>query len=106
VAVVDLGLPHLSGMQLIQHWRAAGRRFPILILTARGRWQTRWPVWKRRGRLPGQALRAGGVTGPLARSAQARRRLGPLGPPLRAGEAGLSAQRVTVNGKRRGINLL
>jgi len=39
VAVVDLGLPHLSGMQLIQHWRAAGRRFPILILTARGRWQ-------------------------------------------------------------------
>ena len=39
VAVVDLGLPHLSGMQVIQHWRAAGRRFPILILTARGRWQ-------------------------------------------------------------------
>ncbi len=39
VAVVDLGLPQLSGMQVIQHWRAAGRRFPILILTARGRWQ-------------------------------------------------------------------
>lgn len=39
VAVVDLGLPRLSGMAVIQHWRAAGRRFPILILTARGRWQ-------------------------------------------------------------------
>jgi len=39
VAVVDLGLPQLSGMQVIQHWRTAGRQFPILILTARGRWQ-------------------------------------------------------------------
>lgn len=39
VAVVDLGLPRLSGMQVIEQWRAAGRRFPILILTARGRWQ-------------------------------------------------------------------
>jgi len=39
VAVVDLGLPRLSGLAVIEHWRAAGRRFPILILTARGRWQ-------------------------------------------------------------------
>lgn len=38
-AVVDLGLPDLSGMDVIRRWRAAGRRFPILILTARGRWQ-------------------------------------------------------------------
>ena len=38
-AVVDLGLPDLSGIEVIGRWRAAGRRFPILILTARGRWQ-------------------------------------------------------------------
>ena len=38
-AVVDLGLPDLSGIEVIRRWRAAGRRFPILILTARGRWQ-------------------------------------------------------------------
>ena len=38
-AVVDLGLPDLSGIEVINRWRAAGRRFPILILTARGRWQ-------------------------------------------------------------------
>ena len=38
-AVVDLGLPDLSGIEVISRWRAAGRRFPILILTARGRWQ-------------------------------------------------------------------
>lgn len=38
-AVVDLGLPDLPGIDIIRSWRAAGRRFPILILTARGRWQ-------------------------------------------------------------------
>ena len=38
-AVVDLGLPDLSGIEVIGRWRAEGRRFPILILTARGRWQ-------------------------------------------------------------------
>ena len=39
VAVVDLGLPRLSGIDVIRRWRTEGRRFPILILTARGRWQ-------------------------------------------------------------------
>jgi len=39
VAVVDLGLPGLPGMDLIRRLREQGRRFPILILTARGRWQ-------------------------------------------------------------------
>ena len=38
-AVVDLGLPDLSGIEVIRRWRAGGRRFPVLILTARGRWQ-------------------------------------------------------------------
>ena len=38
-AVVDLGLPGMSGIEVIQRWRQAERRFPILILTARGRWQ-------------------------------------------------------------------
>lgn len=39
VAIVDLGLPALSGIEVIRRWRQAGRTFPILILTARGRWQ-------------------------------------------------------------------
>ena len=38
-AVVDLGLPGLSGIDMIRRWRDAGRRFPVLILTARGKWQ-------------------------------------------------------------------
>ncbi|MCC6207634.1 MAG: response regulator transcription factor [Gammaproteobacteria bacterium] len=39
VAVIDIGLPKLSGIELIRHLRAEQRRFPVLILTARGRWQ-------------------------------------------------------------------
>lgn len=39
VAVIDLGLPGKTGMEIIREARAAGRSFPILILTARTRWQ-------------------------------------------------------------------
>ncbi len=39
VAVVDLGLPKLPGIEVIRQLRARGRTFPIIILTARGRWQ-------------------------------------------------------------------
>lgn len=39
LAVVDLGLPGISGIEVIRQWRTAGREFPVLILTARGRWQ-------------------------------------------------------------------
>ena len=39
LAIVDLGLPKVSGMELIQKLRAEGKSYPILILTARDRWQ-------------------------------------------------------------------
>lgn len=38
-AIIDLGLPLLSGMELIQALRAKQRRYPIIVLTARGHWQ-------------------------------------------------------------------
>lgn len=38
-AIVDLGLPEIDGISLIQQVRAADKSFPILILTARGDWQ-------------------------------------------------------------------
>ncbi|MBM3393992.1 MAG: response regulator transcription factor [Betaproteobacteria bacterium] len=38
-AIVDLGLPGLSGLEIIRRLRAKGNRVPILVLTARGRWQ-------------------------------------------------------------------
>ena len=39
IAVIDLGLPKLSGIELIRQLRAEAFSFPILILTARGNWQ-------------------------------------------------------------------
>ncbi|MCX4191164.1 response regulator transcription factor [Methylophaga sp. OBS1] len=39
VAIIDLGLPKLSGIEVIQQLRQQGLDYPILILTARGRWQ-------------------------------------------------------------------
>ena len=39
LAIVDLGLPQLSGIEVIQQWRESDKTFPILILTARGKWQ-------------------------------------------------------------------
>lgn len=38
-AIVDLGLPRLSGIEIIKQLRLLGKHLPILILTARGRWQ-------------------------------------------------------------------
>jgi two-component system response regulator PhoP len=39
LAVIDLGLPGMGGLDLIRQLRTQGRTFPILILTARGNWQ-------------------------------------------------------------------
>ncbi|MGB5765310.1 MAG: response regulator transcription factor [Arenicellales bacterium] len=48
-AVIDLGLPKLSGIEVIKQLRANGYELPILILTARSRWQEK-----------GEGLEAGG----------------------------------------------
>jgi two-component system, OmpR family, response regulator PhoP len=39
VAIIDLGLPKLPGLEVIRRLRAQNRTFPILVLTARDRWQ-------------------------------------------------------------------
>jgi two-component system, OmpR family, response regulator PhoP len=39
LAIIDIGLPLLDGIQLIKKARAAGKLYPVLILTARGNWQ-------------------------------------------------------------------
>ena len=36
--VLDLGLPILDGVSVLEKWRRAGRKMPVLILTARDRW--------------------------------------------------------------------
>lgn len=39
LAIVDLGLPGISGIELIRQWRGQQALFPILILTARSDWR-------------------------------------------------------------------
>ena len=39
LAIVDLGLPKLNGLTIVQRLRAAGSTMPLLILTARSSWQ-------------------------------------------------------------------
>jgi len=36
--VLDLGLPAIDGLTLLQRWRAGGMTAPVLVLTARGSW--------------------------------------------------------------------
>ena len=41
MAVIDLGLPKIDGIELIKRLRTDGCKFPILILTARGGWKSK-----------------------------------------------------------------
>jgi len=36
--ILDLGLPLVDGVSVLQKWRSAGKDFPVLILTARDQW--------------------------------------------------------------------
>lgn len=36
--VLDLGLPGMDGVRVLEQWREAGKTMPVLILTARDRW--------------------------------------------------------------------
>src|SRR6185312_6437392 len=36
--VLDIGLPKMDGLSVLEAWRRAGRVMPVLILTARDRW--------------------------------------------------------------------
>jgi len=37
--VLDIGLPEMDGITVLNKWRAAGRTLPVLILTARDTWR-------------------------------------------------------------------
>ncbi|MFT5112738.1 MAG: two-component system response regulator PhoP [Parasphingorhabdus sp.] len=39
VAIIDIGLPGISGLEVITTLRKEGKKYPILILTARSMWQ-------------------------------------------------------------------
>ena len=39
IAVIDLGLPKVSGIEIIEKIRQDGKDYPVIILTARGDWK-------------------------------------------------------------------
>src|SRR3546814_21075686 len=41
IAILDLGLPQLDGLSVLRRWRAAGRLFPVIIVSARDNWTER-----------------------------------------------------------------
>ena len=36
--VLDIGLPQMDGISVVERWRRDGRKMPVLMLTARDRW--------------------------------------------------------------------
>ncbi|KTF70294.1 MULTISPECIES: response regulator [unclassified Sphingomonas] len=45
-AVLDLGLPHKSGAEVLAAWRARGHMLPVLVLTAREAWADKVSAFK------------------------------------------------------------
>lgn len=41
VAILDLGLPQRSGLEVLKHWRANQNHLPVIVLTARDAWHER-----------------------------------------------------------------
>jgi two-component system OmpR family response regulator len=41
IVVLDLGLPRLSGLEVLRRWRDAGVMVPVIVLTARDEWHER-----------------------------------------------------------------
>lgn len=41
VAVLDLGLPQRSGLEVLANWRKSGNTLPVVVLTARDAWHER-----------------------------------------------------------------
>src|SRR3546814_1290455 len=40
-AILDLGLPKIDGLTVLDRWRREKRNFPVLVLTARDSWSDR-----------------------------------------------------------------
>jgi len=97
-AIIDLGLPKMSGMDLIKKLRQENRHYPILILTARGSWQDKVEGLKTGA--DDYLVKPFHVEELIARlNALVRRSAGWSKPTLQCGpiELDLSAQKVSLN---------
>ncbi|MBU2098607.1 MAG: response regulator transcription factor [Gammaproteobacteria bacterium] len=99
-AIIDLGLPLLDGISLIRQLREAGRKYPVLILTARGDWQDK--VAGLDAGADDYVVKPFRIEEIQARlNALLRRAAGFASPQITAGPIALdtSSKRVTVNGE-------
>lgn len=86
VVVLDIGLPKMDGIRVLEAWRAEGRKMPVLILTARDKWSEKVAGFDAgRGRLCRQALPHGGSAGAGTCAGAPRRRPRQRRTGLRAG---------------------
>ncbi len=73
--ILDLGLPKMDGVRVLEQWRKSGKTMPVLILTARDRWSDKVAGFDAgAGRLSRQAVLHRGAARPPARAAAPRRR--------------------------------
>ena len=99
VGIIDLGLPKMSGMELVKALRDEGKQFPVLILTARSSWQDKVEGLKQGA--DDYLVKPFHVEELLARiNALVRRAAGWSKPTLECGPVmlDLAAQTVSVNG--------
>ena len=102
--VLDLGLPQLDGLSVLQRWRASGRTMPVLILTARDSWHEKvtgidagaddyltkpFHMEELLARLRALIRRAQGLASPLLHN-------GPLALDTRSGRVTLDGQAITL----------
>ena len=97
--VLDLGLPKIDGLTLLQKWRNSGIATPVLVLTARGSWHEK--VRGIDGGADDYVSKPFRIEEVLARlRALMRRASGQVTPELRAGGVTLDPRRayVTLDG--------
>ena len=68
-SILDLGLPEVDGLTVLDRWRKEGRKMPVLVLTARDSWSDKVAgPRRRRRRLSRQAVPDRGADRPPARA--------------------------------------
>jgi two-component system OmpR family response regulator len=100
VLIVDLGLPGISGLDLVRRWRRDRRVTPILVLTARGAWEDK--VAGLNAGADDFVVKPARAEEIVARiHALMRRSAGQLGPDLHAGPITIDtgARQVRLNGE-------
>ena len=102
--ILDLGLPKLDGLTVLQRWRQGGNQVPVLILTSRDTWREK--VAGLRAGADDYLAKPFDLEDVLARvEALLRRASGHASPVFKCGpvELDTSAARVTMNGNH--VNL-